>query len=70
MLWLTLNYPRDPPITYVVPNSDMLVKPSSDVEISGRCQMGYLKDWERKSEVRRRRAFIVKATVLIDSMAM
>ncbi|KAG9031409.1 hypothetical protein FRB95_002773 [Tulasnella sp. JGI-2019a] len=50
MLWLTLNYPRDPPITYVVPTSDMLVRPSQDVEISGKCQMAYLKDWERKSE--------------------
>ncbi|KAG8881094.1 hypothetical protein FRB98_004551 [Tulasnella sp. 332] len=50
MLWLTLNYARDPPITYVVPNSDMLVRPSPDVDISGRCQMGYLKDWERKNE--------------------
>lgn len=53
ILWLTLNYPRDPPITYVVPTSDMLVKPSKDVDVSGRCQISYVKDWERKSEVRK-----------------
>ena len=49
--WITFDHPREPPLTYVVPTSDMLVKPGKNVEVSGRCQLDYLKDWERKSEV-------------------
>ncbi|KAG9042631.1 hypothetical protein FS837_010615 [Tulasnella sp. UAMH 9824] len=49
-IWVTLNYPREPPIAYVVPTSEMLVKASNDVELSGRCNTEYLQNWARKSE--------------------
>ncbi|KAG8932910.1 hypothetical protein FRC02_000337 [Tulasnella sp. 418] len=49
-LWFPLNYPKEPPLTYVVPTGDMLIKASRDLDISGRCQFQYLRDWERKSE--------------------
>ncbi|KAG8983512.1 hypothetical protein FRB90_005934, partial [Tulasnella sp. 427] len=49
-LWVPLNYPREPPLAYVVPTSDMLVKASQDVELSGRCNTEYLRNWARKSE--------------------
>ncbi|KAG8941347.1 hypothetical protein FRC04_004593 [Tulasnella sp. 424] len=49
-IWITLNYPKEPPIAYVVPTSDMLVKPSQEVDLSGRCNTEYLQNWARKSE--------------------
>ncbi|KAF9510778.1 hypothetical protein BS47DRAFT_1331497 [Hydnum rufescens UP504] len=48
--WITFDYPREPPITYVVPTNDMLVKAGKNVEVSGRCQIEYIKLWERKKE--------------------
>jgi ESCRT-I complex subunit TSG101 len=51
-MWITLEYPREPPIVYVVPTSDMLVKAGKFVDISGKCQFEYMEHWARKSEVR------------------
>ena len=49
-IWLTRQYPRYPPITYVIPTSDMLVKPGKYIDVSGRCNIEYIQNWERKSE--------------------
>ncbi|ELU44753.1 UEV domain-containing protein [Rhizoctonia solani AG-1 IA] len=49
-LWLPLEYPRLPPLVYVVPTSDMLVKSSKNVDPSGECAFEYLDNWRRKSE--------------------
>ncbi|KAG6330299.1 hypothetical protein ID866_8789 [Astraeus odoratus] len=49
-VWITRDYPRKPPIAYVVPNQDMLVRPSRYVDVSGRCDIDYVQAWERKSE--------------------
>ena len=51
-VWIAREYPRLPPIAYVVPTSDMLVRPGKFMEVSGRCQIEYILNWERKSEVR------------------
>ncbi|CCL99132.1 uncharacterized protein FIBRA_01146 [Fibroporia radiculosa] len=51
-IWLTRDYPRLAPIVYVVPTSDMLVRPGPDMDPSGRCQIEYLRHWDKKSEVR------------------
>ncbi|CAA7271732.1 unnamed protein product [Cyclocybe aegerita] len=48
--WIAREYPRRPPIAYVVPTSDMLVKPGRYVDVSGRCNIEYLQNWERKAE--------------------
>jgi ESCRT-I complex subunit TSG101 len=50
-IWLNRDYPQQPPIAYVVPTNDMLVKPGKFLDISGRCNPEYLSHWERKSEV-------------------
>ena len=50
-LWIIRDYPRQPPIAYVVPTSDMLVRPSKHVDVSGRCEIDYIANWARKSEV-------------------
>lgn len=50
-LWIPRDYPKLPPIAYVVPTNDMLVKPGRYVDVSGRCNPDYIKNWERKHEV-------------------
>ncbi|KAK7693592.1 hypothetical protein QCA50_003161 [Cerrena zonata] len=49
-LWLTREYPRLPPIAYVVPTSDMLVRAGKFVDPSGKCEIEYVLNWQRKSE--------------------
>ncbi|KAG1853686.1 UEV domain-containing protein [Suillus subalutaceus] len=49
-VWVTKEYPRQPPIVYVVPTQDMLVRPSNHVDVSGRCKVEYSQHWEKKSE--------------------
>ncbi|KAI0082701.1 UEV-domain-containing protein [Panus rudis PR-1116 ss-1] len=49
-VWLTKDYPRQPPIAYVVPTTDMLVRPSKYIDVSGKCGIEYVRNWERKSE--------------------
>lgn len=51
-IWIPRDYPREPPVAYVVPTNDMLVKASRQVDVSGRCTVDYVQQWERKSEVR------------------
>jgi len=52
-VWLTRQYPQHPPIVYVVPTKDMLVKAGKYVDLSGKCNIEYMQSWERKSEVSR-----------------
>ncbi|KAG8735244.1 hypothetical protein FRC12_018170 [Ceratobasidium sp. 428] len=49
-IWIPLEYPRSPPLVYVVPTNDMLVKASKHVDPSGECTFEYLDNWRRKSE--------------------
>ncbi|CAL1704833.1 unnamed protein product [Somion occarium] len=49
-VWLTRDYPRHPPLAYVVPTSDMLVRAGKYLDISGKCEIEYIRNWERKSE--------------------
>lgn len=51
-LWLPLEYPTEPPLPYVVPTSDMLVKSSASIDLSGRCSLDYTAHWARKPDVR------------------
>ena len=50
-VWLTLDYPRRPPLVYVVPTNDMLVRAGPHVDPSGLCSIEYMRFWERKPEV-------------------
>ncbi|KAG6879518.1 hypothetical protein C0992_001851 [Termitomyces sp. T32_za158] len=49
-IWLTREYPNQPPIVYVVPTNDMLIKPGKYLDVSGKCSIEYMQNWERKSE--------------------
>jgi ESCRT-I complex subunit TSG101 len=51
---MTRQYPREPPLAFVVPTSDMLVKSSKYVDVSGLCRIEYISNWEKKYEVRSR----------------
>lgn len=50
-IWVPREYPRIPPLAYVVPTSDMLVRAGPEMDVSGRSFLQYLRHWERKSEV-------------------
>ncbi|EDR14818.1 uncharacterized protein LACBIDRAFT_305951 [Laccaria bicolor S238N-H82] len=49
-VWLPRQYPQQPPIPYVVPTTDMLVKSGPYVDVSGKCNPEYIQHWERKYE--------------------
>ncbi|KAF7304853.1 UEV-domain-containing protein [Mycena kentingensis (nom. inval.)] len=49
-IWVPRDYPREPPLPYVVPTSDMLVKPGPHLDVSGRSSIDYVQHWARKSE--------------------
>ncbi|KAJ4486077.1 UEV-domain-containing protein [Lentinula aciculospora] len=55
-MWIPFNYPRGPPIVYVVPAQGMMVKNSKFVELSGRCDVasyeGTKCSWLDKGEKR------------------
>ena len=53
-IWITREHPRQPPIVYVVPTADMLVRPGRHVDVSGRCVGEYAEQWTRKHEVSQR----------------
>ncbi|KAF8333995.1 UEV domain-containing protein [Cantharellus anzutake] len=44
--WIPPEYPKQPPMTYVVPTSDMLVRSGKNVNVSGLCTFQYLTGWE------------------------
>ncbi|PFH54388.1 hypothetical protein AMATHDRAFT_72876 [Amanita thiersii Skay4041] len=49
-LWIPRDYPKLPPLAYVVPTNDMLVRPGKFVDVSGKCEPEYIRNWQRKSE--------------------
>ncbi len=64
-IWIPRDHPAQPPIVYVVPTSDMLVKAGKYVEVSGRCTLEYLQHWQRKSEVCPSRPTEVHSLILV-----
>jgi len=51
IVWFPLEYPRRPPIAYVNPTKDMLIRKSKEVEPSGKVGGDMIEMWERKWEV-------------------
>ena len=50
-IWVTRQYPREPPLAFVVPTSEMLVRPGKYIDVSGLCKIDYILNWEKKYEV-------------------
>lgn len=51
---MPLEYPKEPPMAYVVPTGDMLIRRSNNVDASGLCQIEYVRQWVVKPEARHR----------------
>ncbi|KAM3588634.1 Suppressor protein stp22 of temperature-sensitive alpha-factor receptor and arginine permease [Umbelopsis sp. WA50703] len=45
-MWIPADYPTHPPIFYVKPTSNMLVRPGMHVDVSGLCYHPYLASWK------------------------
>ena len=50
-LWVPNTYPREPPIVYVTPTQDMLVRPGQHVSGEGRVYHHYLAHWAEAWDV-------------------
>jgi ESCRT-I complex subunit TSG101 len=50
-IWITRDYPKEHPIPYVVATPGMLIRSSQYIDLSGRCNIEYIRNWQRKSEV-------------------
>ncbi|KAF1825911.1 UEV-domain-containing protein [Dissoconium aciculare CBS 342.82] len=44
-LWVPQAYPQEPPMVYVHPSKEMLIRPGQHVGIDGRIYHPYLRDW-------------------------
>ncbi|XP_072034169.1 uncharacterized protein [Amphiura filiformis] len=49
VIWLMDTHPDNPPLCFVKPTPDMLIKPSKYVDANGRIYLPYLKDWQYPS---------------------
>lgn len=50
-IWLPFEFPKGPPIVYVTPTNEMIIKTSTHVDPSGKCLGGYLDSWQSKPEL-------------------
>lgn len=50
-IWVPHVYPREPPIVYVIPSQDMLVRPGQHVSGDGRVYHPYLAQWGKYWDV-------------------
>ncbi|KAK5170410.1 suppressor protein stp22 of temperature-sensitive alpha-factor receptor and arginine permease [Saxophila tyrrhenica] len=46
-LWVPQSYPQEPPMAYVIPGQDMVIRPGQHVSVDGRVYHPYLADWGR-----------------------
>ena len=44
-LWIPQAYPQEPPMVYVTPGRDMVIRPGQHVGVDGRVYHPYLRDW-------------------------
>jgi ESCRT-I complex subunit TSG101 len=44
-IWLPHAYPQESPMAYVIPGTDMLVRPGQHIGVEGRVYHPYLRDW-------------------------
>jgi ESCRT-I complex subunit TSG101 len=50
-VWVPYAYPREPPIVYIKPDKDMLVRPGQYVSGDGRVYHPYLAQWAKYWDV-------------------
>ncbi|KAG0147179.1 hypothetical protein CROQUDRAFT_62074 [Cronartium quercuum f. sp. fusiforme G11] len=49
-IWIPHDFPIQPPIVFVTPTSEMVIRKGTHVEPGGQCQGGYLNTWSSKPE--------------------
>lgn len=64
-----MEYPNEPPLVYVVPTGDMLIRDSNDVDVSGLCQFDYVRQWAAKPEVRLLCAYSFSLTIALTQVS-
>lgn len=45
-IWLSETHPYSPPMVFVKPTQSMLIKPGRNVDVTGRIDLPYLKEWK------------------------
>ena len=48
-LWLLDTYPYNPPICFVKPTSDMMIKTGKHIDANGKIYLPYLHEWKHVS---------------------
>ena len=51
-IWVPHQYPSQPPIAFITPAKDMMIRPGNHVDLAGRCYHPYLANWIHYSDVR------------------
>ncbi|WAR53509.1 hypothetical protein PtB15_3B17 [Puccinia triticina] len=49
-IWLPFEFPGEPPIIYLTPTNDMVIRKGTHVEPGGKCIAGYFDSWQSKPE--------------------
>ncbi|KAI5853932.1 ESCRT-I component [Tricharina praecox] len=49
-IWVPHSYPKQPPIPFVTPAKDMLIRPGNHVDLAGKCYHPYLANWVHYSD--------------------
>ena len=50
-IWIPFSYPREPPITFVVPTKEMAIRKGREVEPGGRVREEVVEEWWRSWQV-------------------
>lgn len=50
-IWIPQDYPQSPPMVFVTPNKDMIIKQSRNVDPSGKCYHPNLANWSNDPNV-------------------
>jgi ESCRT-I complex subunit TSG101 len=51
-IWLPHQYPHVPPIAFVTPTNQMVIKPNQHVDLAGKIYHPYLSYWASRKDVR------------------
>ncbi|EFP88633.2 uncharacterized protein PGTG_14838 [Puccinia graminis f. sp. tritici CRL 75-36-700-3] len=49
-IWLPFEFPTEPPIIYLTPTNEMIIRKGTHVEPGGKCIAGYFNSWQSKPE--------------------
>ena len=50
-IYVPHQYPKLPPLAFVTPAKDMIIRPGNHVDLAGKCYHPYLANWVKYSDV-------------------